>query len=74
MDINGLLKGMEILMECYEEVVEDGVFFDGFLIFGFEGIEDSDFIFKVDFSIYVEILWEGIGRVYGYIYKGDEFY
>nr|BAA20530.1 glutamine synthetase [Pyrococcus sp.] len=73
-DINGSLKGMEIPMERYEEAVEDGVSFDGSSIPGFEGIEDSDLIFKADPSTYAEIPWEGIGRVYGYIYKGDEPY
>ncbi len=71
-DINGSLKGMEIPIERYEEAVENGISFDGSSIPGFEGIEDSDLIFKADPDTYAELPWEGIGRVYGYIYKGGQ--
>ena len=73
-DINGVPKGMEIPMGRYEEAIEDGISFDGSSIPGFQGIEDSDLIFKADPSTYAEVPWEGIARVYGYIYKDDKPY
>ncbi len=73
-DINGVPKGMEIPIGRYEEAVEDGIAFDGSSIPGFQGIEDSDLIFKADPSTYAEVLWEGIARVYGYIHKDGEPY
>ncbi|NJE76813.1 type I glutamate--ammonia ligase [Thermococcus sp. ES12] len=73
-DINGVPKGMEVPIERYDEAIDDGIAFDGSSIPGFEGIEDSDLIFKADPSTYAEIPWEGVSRVYGYIYKGDKPY
>ncbi len=73
-DINGVPKGMEIPIGRYEEAVEDGIAFDGSSIPGFQGIEDSDLVFKADPSTYAEVPWEGIARVYGYIYKDGEPY
>lgn len=73
-DINGVPKGMEIPVERYEEAIDDGIAFDGSSIPGFEGIEDSDLIFKADPSTYSEVPWEGVSRVYGYIYKGKRPY
>ncbi|ASJ11520.1 type I glutamate--ammonia ligase [Thermococcus thioreducens] len=73
-DINGVPKGMEVPIGRYDEAIEDGIAFDGSSIPGFEGIEDSDLIFKADPSAYAEIPWEGISRVYGYIYKGRKPY
>ncbi|WP_297091092.1 type I glutamate--ammonia ligase [Thermococcus sp.] len=73
-DMNGVPKGMEIPIGRYDEAIEDGIAFDGSSIPGFEGIEDSDLIFKADPSTYAEIPWEGISRVYGYIYKGRKPY
>lgn len=73
-DINGVPKGMEIPASRYEEAVSDGIAFDGSSIAGFQGIEDSDLVFKADPSTYAEVPWEGIARVYGYIYKGDKPY
>ncbi|WP_456422957.1 type I glutamate--ammonia ligase [Thermococcus sp.] len=73
-DINGVPKGMEIPIERYEEAVEEGISFDGSSIPGFQGIEDSDLIFKADPSTYAEVPWEGIARVYGYIYKDGKPY
>ncbi|AIF68714.1 glutamine synthetase [Palaeococcus pacificus DY20341] len=73
-DINGVPKGMEVPISRYEEAVEDGIAFDGSSIPGFQGIEDSDLILKADPKTYAEVPWEGIARVYGYIYKGDKPY
>jgi len=73
-DINGIPKGMEVPIERYEEVIEEGIAFDGSSIPGFQGIEDSDLIFKADSSTYAEVPWEGIARVYGYIYKDGKPY
>ncbi|WP_297469999.1 type I glutamate--ammonia ligase [Thermococcus sp.] len=73
-DINGVPKGMEVPIGRYEEAVEDGISFDGSSIPGFQGIEDSDLIFKADPSTYSEVPWEGIARVYGYIYKDEKPY
>ncbi|ASJ01346.1 type I glutamate--ammonia ligase [Thermococcus gorgonarius] len=73
-DINGVPKGMEVPIGRYEEAVEDGIPFDGSSIPGFQGIEDSDLIFKADPSTYAEVPWEGIARVYGYIYKDEKPY
>ncbi|CAI1492503.1 Glutamine synthetase [Thermococcus nautili] len=73
-DINGIPKGMEVPIERYEEAIEDGIAFDGSSIPGFQGIEDSDLIFKADPSTYAEVPWEGIARVYGYIYKDGKPY
>lgn len=73
-DINGVSKGMEIPMERYEEAVNDGIAFDGSSIPGFQGIEDSDLVFKADPGTYAEVPWEGIGRVYGHIYKDGKPY
>ncbi|ASJ03636.1 glutamine synthetase [Thermococcus profundus] len=73
-DINGASKGMEIPMERYEEAINEGIAFDGSSIPGFQGIEDSDLVFKADPSTYAEVPWEGIGRVYGYVYKGGKPY
>ncbi|ASA78579.1 type I glutamate--ammonia ligase [Thermococcus sp. 5-4] len=73
-DINGVPKGMEVPIGRYDEAIEDGIAFDGSSIPGFEGIEDSDLIFKADPSTYAEVPWEGVSRVYGYIYKGDKPY
>ncbi|WP_297479937.1 type I glutamate--ammonia ligase [Thermococcus sp.] len=73
-DINGVPKGMEVPIGRYEEAVEDGISFDGSSIPGFQGIEDSDLIFKADPSTYAEVPWEGIARVYGYIYKDEKPY
>lgn len=73
-DMNGMFKGMEVPAYRYEEIIEEGISFDGSSIPGFQGIEDSDLIFKGDPATYVEIPWEGIGRMYGYIYKGKNPY
>jgi len=73
-DINGVPKGMEIPASRYEEAVKEGIAFDGSSIPGFQGIEDSDLIFKADPTTYAEVPWEGIARVYGYIYKDDKPY
>ncbi|AFL95113.1 glutamine synthetase [Thermococcus cleftensis] len=73
-DMNGVPKGMEIPIGRYEEAVEGGIAFDGSSIPGFQGIEDSDLIFKADPSTYAEVPWEGIARVYGYIYKDGKPY
>ena len=73
-DINGVPKGMEIPIGRYEEAVEDGIAFDGSSIPGFQGIEDSDLVFKADPSTYAEVPWEGIARVYGYVYKDGKPY
>ncbi|WP_297505405.1 glutamine synthetase, partial [Thermococcus sp.] len=54
-DMNGVPKGMEIPIGRYDEAIEDGIAFDGSSIPGFEGIEDSDLIFKADPSTYAEI-------------------
>ncbi len=73
-DINGVPKGMEIPAGRYEEAVEKGIAFDGSSIPGFQGIEDSDLIFKADPDTYAEVPWEGIARVYGYVYKDGKPY
>lgn len=73
-DINGVPKGMEIPISRYEEAVEDGISFDGSSIPGFQGIEDSDLVFKADPTTFSEVPWEGIARVYGYIYRDDRPY
>ena len=73
-DINGVPKGMEIPAERYEEAASDGIAFDGSSIPGFQGIEDSDLVFKVDPSTYAEVPWEGIARVYGHIYRDGKPY
>ncbi|MDV3104134.1 type I glutamate--ammonia ligase [Thermococcus waiotapuensis] len=73
-DINGTPKGMEVPIVRYEEAVEEGISFDGSSISGFQGIEDSDLIFKADPSTYAEVPWEGVARVYGYIYKDGKPY
>lgn len=73
-DINGVPKGMEVPISRYEEAISDGISFDGSSVPGFQGIEDSDLIFKADPSTYAEVPWDGIARVYGYIYKDDEPY
>ncbi|WP_456395890.1 type I glutamate--ammonia ligase [Thermococcus sp.] len=73
-DINGVPKGMEIPISRYEEAVEDGISFDGSSIPGFQGIEDSDLVFKADPTTFSEVPWEGIARVYGYIYRDEKLY
>ncbi|GAB6101121.1 type I glutamate--ammonia ligase [Thermococcus atlanticus] len=73
-DINGVPKGMEIPISRYEEAVEDGISFDGSSIPGFQGIEDSDLVFKADPTTFSEVPWEGIARVYGYIYRDEKPY
>ena len=73
-DINGIPKGMEVPIGRYEEAIEEGISFDGSSIPGFQGIEDSDLVFKADPSTYAEVPWEGIARVYGYIYKDGKPY
>jgi glutamine synthetase len=73
-DINGVPKGMEIPAGRYDEAVETGIAFDGSSIPGFQGIEDSDLVFRADPSTYAEVPWEGIARVYGYIYKDGKPY
>ena len=73
-DINGVPKGMEIPIGRYEEAVEEGIAFDGSSIPGFQGIEDSDLVFRADPNTYAEIPWEGIARVYGYVYKDGKPY
>lgn len=73
-DINGVPKGMEIPAYRYEEVIEDGIAFDGSSIPGFQGIEDSDLVFRGDPTTYADVPWEGVGRLYGYIYKDGKPY
>ncbi|ANF22300.1 type I glutamate--ammonia ligase [Thermococcus piezophilus] len=73
-DINGVPKGMEIPASRYEEAITEGITFDGSSIPGFQGIEDSDLVFKADPETYAEVPWEGIARVYGYIYKDGKPY
>ncbi|WP_010479967.1 type I glutamate--ammonia ligase [Thermococcus zilligii] len=73
-DINGTPKGMEVPIVRYEEAVEEGISFDGSSVPGFQGIEDSDLIFKADPGTYAEVPWEGVARVYGYIYKDGKPY
>ncbi len=73
-DINGAPKGMEVPIERYEEAVTEGISFDGASIPGFQGLEDSDLLFKADPTTYVEVPWEGIAKVFGYIYKDGKPY
>ncbi|AEK73175.1 glutamine synthetase [Thermococcus sp. 4557] len=73
-DINGVPKGMEIPADRYEDALTEGIAFDGSSISGFQGIEDSDLVLKPDPATYVEVPWEGIARVYGYIYKDGSPY
>ncbi|WP_175059917.1 type I glutamate--ammonia ligase [Thermococcus sp. 2319x1] len=73
-DINGIPKGMEVPIERYEEAITDGISFDGSSIPGFQGIEDSDLLFKADPTTYVEVPWEGVAKVFGYIYKDGKPY
>ncbi len=73
-DINGVPKGMEIPSSRLAEAVEEGISFDGSSIPGFQGIEDSDLVFRADPSTYAEVPWEGVGRIYGYIYRDGEPY
>lgn len=56
-DINGMPKGMEIPASRLEEAVTDGISFDGSSVPGFQGIEDSDLVFKADPDTYVEVPW-----------------
>ena len=73
-DIDGMAKGMEVPIERYEDVVKEGISFDGSSVPGFQGIEDSDLTFKADPDTYVEVPWEGVAKVFGYIYKDREPY
>ena len=73
-DINGMPKGMEIPASRLQEAIEDGISFDGSSVPGFQGIEDSDLIFKADPDTYVEVPWDNVARVYGYIYKDGKPY
>lgn len=73
-DIDGIAKGMEVPIGRYEEVITEGISFDGSSIPGFQGIEDSDLTFKADPDTYVEVPWEGVAKVFGYIYKGNKPY
>ena len=73
-DINGVPKGMEIPSSRLAEAVEEGISFDGSSIPGFQGIEDSDLVFRADPSTYAEVPWEGVGRIYGYIYRDGKPY
>ncbi|WP_148883012.1 type I glutamate--ammonia ligase [Thermococcus aciditolerans] len=73
-DINGVPKGMEIPVDRYEDALTEGIAFDGSSISGFQRIEDSDLVLKPDPATYTEVPWEGIARVYGYIYKDGSPY
>ncbi|MFA4647519.1 type I glutamate--ammonia ligase [Pyrococcus kukulkanii] len=73
-DVNGVPKGMEVPISRLEEAVETGIAFDGSSIPGFQGIEDSDLVFKADPDTYVEVPWDNVARVYGYIYKDNKPY
>ncbi|BAA29433.1 type I glutamate--ammonia ligase [Pyrococcus horikoshii] len=73
-DINGMPKGMEVPITRLEEAIEEGIAFDGSSVPGFQGIEDSDLVFKADPSTYVEVPWDNVARVYGYIYKDGKPY
>ncbi|WP_188201338.1 type I glutamate--ammonia ligase [Thermococcus camini] len=73
-DINGVPKGMEIPGDRYEDALTEGIAFDGSSISGFQRIEDSDLVLKPDPATYTEVPWEGIARVYGYIYKDGSPY
>nr|AAA71968.1 unnamed protein product [Pyrococcus furiosus DSM 3638] len=73
-DINGMPKGMEIPASRLEEAVTDGISFDGSSVPGFQGIEDSDLVFKADPDTYVEVPWDNVARVYGFIYKDNKPY
>lgn len=67
-------KGMEVPITRLEEAIEEGIAFDGSSVPGFQGIEDSDLVFKADPSTYVEVPWDNVARVYGYIYKDGKPY
>jgi len=73
-DINGVQRAMEIPVERYEEAINEGISLDGSSIPGFQGIEDSDLVFRADPDTYVEIPWEGVARVHGYIYRNGRPY
>ncbi len=56
-DIMGTVKSCEITREKMQEVVDDGLWFDGSSIEGFVRIYESDMFLKPDMSTYAMLPW-----------------
>ncbi len=54
-DIFGTLKSIAIPIGCYQEAVDEGVWFDGSSIKGFARIKESDMYLKPDLTTYAVI-------------------
>ncbi len=84
-DILGRIKSFAITREILEDVVENGIGFDGSSITGFQDIEESDMIAKPDISTFRILPWrpkdKGVARMIvdihtpdGKPYEGDPRY
>jgi len=56
-DLNGLLKGITIPMSKLDNVIDDGLWFDGSSVEGFMRIFESDMYLKLDLDTYAVIPW-----------------
>ena len=56
-DLNGLLKGITIPVSKLEDVLEDGLWFDGSSIEGFTRIFESDMYLVLDINTYAVVPW-----------------
>ncbi len=56
-DLNGTFKSTTILVESFEEVLENGLGFDGSSILGYTPIEESDMLLMPDPNTYSLLTW-----------------
>ena len=75
-DINGVVKSLDGPVERLEEVLEEGIWFDGSSVEGFARIQESDMYLRVDPSTYCMFPWSDPenrrGRVLCEIYNQDD--
>ena len=74
-DIVGTLKGLAIMREELEQVMEEGIGFDGSSIEGFARIDESDMVAVPDPSTFTILPWRpqepGVARMFCDLYTPD---
>ena len=74
-DINGVVKSLDVPVDRLQEVLDDGIWFDGSSVEGFARIQESDMYLRIDPDTYAIFPWSDPenrrGRVLCDIYTQD---
>ncbi|MCC7568183.1 MAG: glutamine synthetase beta-grasp domain-containing protein [Candidatus Methanofastidiosa archaeon] len=74
-DINGTVKNMAIPSKNLEDVLEDGIMFDGSSVEGYGRIQESDMMLRPDLSTFAVLPWstgtKHTGRIICDVYEND---